>query len=87
MLGNPREKAPEAQNCLNVYAQYVAWHNVSIQPPPADMEDVRALYEEERARVFLEMYVSMVFGKKYFGAKRSGRERWFLARDGAVDRW
>lgn len=51
------------------------------------MEDIRALYEDERARVFLEMYVSMVFGKKYFGAKRSGRERWFLARDGAVDRW
>lgn len=87
MLGNPHEKAAEAENCLKVYARYLAWYNISTRPRPDNIEDIGRLYEKERARIFLELYASMVYGKKYFGVKFSGRERWCLARDGSGNRW
>lgn len=87
MQGDPREKAPEARNCLDIYAQYMAWYNISRKPKPVNIEDATRLWGEECKTCFLGLRAYMVYGMKYIGVKRVGEDGWRMWRDGAVDRY
>ncbi|TID22191.1 Copper amine oxidase 1 [Venturia nashicola] len=82
----PNEGISAAKNCLDIYAQYIAWYNISTQPAPDQIEDIRRLFGIERTRVLLELHASMVYGKKYFGIKVSGRDWWVVAHDGSTNK-